>query len=52
MGPVPCITTEPVPPPASHRTLVKQGPRVRSDALTLVTTLHLRARVRRGQPVV
>jgi transposase len=43
MVPVPCITTESVPPPAYHRTLVKQGPRVRIDALTLVTTLHLLA---------
>lgn len=43
MVPVPCITTEPVPPPAYHRALVQRGPRVRIDALTLVTTLHLLA---------
>lgn len=41
MVPVPCITTEPVPPPAYHRALVKRGSGVRIDALTLVRTLHL-----------
>jgi len=52
MVPVPCITTEPVPPPAYHHALVKRGPRVQIEALTLVTTLHLLALCRLAVHVV
>jgi transposase len=48
MVPGPCLPTEPVPPPAYHRLLAKQGSVIRIDALTLVRALHLLALCRRA----
>ncbi len=41
MVPAPCVSTAPVPPPAYQRAVAKRGPVLHSDALTLVTRLHL-----------
>jgi transposase len=41
MVPAPCTPTDPVPPPAYHRALVKRRPALHLDALTVVTTLQL-----------
>ncbi len=41
MVPVPCLTTEAVPPPSYQRALQKQPRALHLCALTLVTTLHL-----------
>ena len=41
MVPVPCLTTETVPPPSYQRALQKQPRALHRSALTLVTTLHL-----------
>lgn len=41
MVPIPCPSTDPVPPPSYQRAVAKRPPALHIDALTLVTRLHL-----------
>lgn len=43
MVPAPCVATAPVPPPAYHREVIRQGPDLHISALALVRSLHLLA---------